>query len=57
MVCNSFGRGAGAELRSVILTAKGAKKVLPGHQLTVPLAIVASKACGDKGVNWQRDLT
>ena len=56
MVCNSFGRGAGAELRSVIPTARQAKKLLVGHKLTVPLAVVASKAFGDKWVNWQRGL-
>lgn len=57
MVCNSFGRGAGTELRSVIPTARQAKQFLAGHELTVPLAVVASRAFGGKWVNWQRALT
>lgn len=56
MVCSSFGRGAGAELRSVIPTASEAKNLLAGHTLAMPVAIVSSKAFGDKWVSWQRDL-
>ena len=57
MVCNSFGQGAGAELRSVIPTAAQAQSRLAGHKLTVPLAVIASKAFGDKWVTWQREIT
>lgn len=49
--------GTGAELRSVIPMAKQATKVLPGHELTGPLAVVARKAFGGKCMTWQRGLT
>jgi hypothetical protein len=55
MVCQSFGRGAGAELRSVIPTAAQAKKLLAGHTVPVPLAVIASSAFGDKWVSWQHE--
>jgi hypothetical protein len=58
MVCTRFGRGAGAELRSVIPTAKTKpRRSCMGTSQPVPLAIVASKAFGGKWVTWQSDLT
>ena len=51
MVCRSFGRGAGAELRSVIPAAAQAKKLLAGHTVPVPLAVIGSRAFGDKWVS------
>lgn len=56
MVCASFGRNAGAELRSVIPTASRAKELLAGCRVGVPLAVIASKAFGDKWVRWQQDI-
>ena len=56
MVCASLGRGAGAELRSVIPTAAHAKKLLAGHTIPVPLAVIASSAFGGKWVRWQREI-
>jgi hypothetical protein len=50
MVCRSLGQGAGAELRSVIPTAAQAKKLLAGHTIPVPLAVIASRAFGGKWV-------
>ena len=56
MVCASFARGAGGELRSVIPTAAQAKKLLAGHTIPVPLAVIASSAFGDKWVSWQHEI-
>jgi pimeloyl-ACP methyl ester carboxylesterase len=56
MVCQSFGRGAGPELRSVIPTAAQAERLLAGHAIPVPLAVIASSAFGDKWVSWQREI-
>ena len=56
MVCASFARGAGAELRSVIPTAAQAKKLLAGHTIPVPLAVLASSAFGGKWVSWQHEI-
>jgi hypothetical protein len=47
---------AGAELRSVIPTAAQAKRLLAGHTIPVPLAVIASSAFGDKWVSWQREI-
>ena len=56
MVCKSFGRGACAELRSVIPTAAQAKNLLAGRAVPVPLAVIASTAFGGKWVSWQREI-
>jgi pimeloyl-ACP methyl ester carboxylesterase len=56
MVCASFARGAGAELRSVIPTAAHAKKLLTGHTIPVPVAVIASSAFGGKWVGWQHEI-
>jgi len=54
MVCASFARGAGAELRSVIPTAAQAERLLAGHTIPVPLAVIASGAFGGKWVGNAR---